>query len=43
MYDAMTIDDMYEVYGQLGLGNGDIFTCVTVAAGAYTRPLFRPT
>ena len=31
MYEAATVDDLYEVYAQLGLGDGEIFTCVTVA------------
>jgi len=31
MYEATTVEDLYEVYKQLGLTAGDIFTCVTVA------------
>ena len=31
MYEAATVDDLYEVYQQLGLGDDEIFTCVTVA------------
>ena len=34
MYEAATVDDLYEVYAQLGLGDGEIFTCVTVACFA---------
>ena len=31
MYEAATVDDLYEVYQALGLGDGEVFTCVTVA------------
>ena len=31
MYEAATVEDLYEVYSQLGLTDGDVFTCVTVA------------
>ena len=31
MYEAATVDDLYEVYGALGLEDGETFTCVTVA------------
>jgi predicted Zn-dependent peptidase len=31
MYEAATVEDLYEVYQQLGLDDGEVFTCVTVA------------
>jgi hypothetical protein len=31
MYEAASVEDLYEVFQQLGLGDGEIFTCVTVA------------
>lgn len=31
MYEASTVEDLYEVYQALGLGDGEVFTCVTVA------------
>ena len=41
MYEAATVEDLYEVYRQLGIGDGDIFTCVTVA-GAEDPALAAP-
>ena len=31
MYEAATVEDLYGVYQQLGLDDGEVFTCVTVA------------
>jgi hypothetical protein len=31
MYEAATVEDLYEVFQQLGLDDGEVFTCVTVA------------
>ena len=31
MYEACTVDDLHEVYDCLGLGEGEIFTAITVA------------
>ena len=41
MYEAATVEDLYEVYSQLGLTDGDVFTCVTVA-GRRTRRWRKP-
>ena len=31
MYEACTVEDLQEVYDQLGLGEGEMFTSVTIA------------
>jgi predicted Zn-dependent peptidase len=38
MYDAMTVDDLQEVYEQLGLAEGEMFTSVTIAGETEPPP-----
>jgi len=38
MYDAMTVDDLQEVYDRLGLSEGEIFTSVTIAGQTEPPP-----
>ena len=42
MYDAMTVEDLQQVYDRLGLGEGEMFTSVTIAGKEEPPPYLSP-